>query len=71
MDETAKRMNYVIRKNGQYLVAIPYPGSRFIRWSTSPYDGARLHEKTDAKEIANKVGGIVAEFNPMNGAVIL
>lgn len=61
----------LIRKNGEYLVALPYSDTFFIRWSTSPYDGARLHRRSTAKKVANRVGGIVCEFNPLNGTVIL
>ena len=60
---------FVIRKNGEYLVALPYSDTLMIRWSTSPYDGARLHRRSTAKKIAARVGGIVAEFNPITGAV--
>ena len=62
---------FVIRKNGEYLVALPYSDTLMIRWSTSPYDGARLHRRSTAKKVADRVGGIVAEFNPVKGVVSL
>lgn len=62
---------FVIRKNGEYLVALPYSDTLMIRWSTSPYDGARLHRRSTARKVADRVGGIVAEFNPVNGVVNL
>jgi len=61
----------VIRKNGEYLVALPYSDTLMIRWSKSPYDGARLHRRSTAKKVADRVGGIVAEFNPITGTVML
>ena len=61
----------IIRKNNEYLVALPYSDTLMIRWSTSPYDGAQLHRRSTAKKIADRVGGIVCEFNPLNGSVIL
>ena len=64
-------MDYVIRKNGEYLVGIPYTDTLMIRWSISPYDGIRIHRRSTAKRIANRVGGIVAEFNPINGRVTI
>lgn len=61
----------VIRKNGEYLVALPYSDTLMILWSKSPYDGARLHSRSTAKKVADRVGGIVAEFNPITGTVML
>lgn len=61
----------IIRKNGEYLVALPYSDTLFVRWSNSPYDGARLHRRSTAKKVADRVGGIVAEFNPLTGRVAL
>ena len=61
----------IIRKNGEYLVALPYSDTLMIRWSTSPYDAARLHRRSTAKKVADRVGGTVAEFNPLNGRVVL
>lgn len=61
----------VIRKNGEYLVALPYSDTLMIRWSSSPYDGARLHRRSTAKKVADRVGSIVAEFNPITGTVVL
>ena len=62
-------MEFVIRKDGEYLVGVPYTDTLMIRWSTSPYDGVRLHRRSTAKKIADRVGGMVAEFNPLNGRV--
>ena len=62
---------FVIRKNGEYLVALPYSDTLFVRWSNSPYDGARLHRRSTAKKVADRVGGLVAEFNPITGRVSL
>ena len=62
-------MEFVIRKDGEYLVGVPYTDTLITRWSTSPYDVVRLHRRTIAKRIADRVGGTVAEFNPLNGRV--
>ena len=61
----------IIRKNGEYLVGLPYSDTLMIRWSTSPWDGVRLHRRSTAKKVADRVGGIVAEFNPVTGRVAL
>ena len=63
-------MVFVIRKDGEYLVGVPYTDTLMTRWSTSPYDGAQLHRRSTAKKIAERVGGTVAEFNPLNGRVV-
>lgn len=64
-------MDFVIRKDGEYLVGVPYTDTLMIRWSTSPYDGVRLHRRSTARKIADRVGGMVAEFNPLTGRVML
>ena len=63
-------MDFVIRKDGEYLVGVPYTDTLMIRWSTSPYDGVRLHRRSTARKIADRVGGTVMEFNPLTGRVI-
>lgn len=60
---------YVIRKDGEYLVAKPYSDTRFLRWSGSAYDGIRIHSPNKAKALADIVGGTVFKFNPLTGAV--
>lgn len=58
---------FLIRKNGEYLVALPYSDTLFIRWSTSRFDGVRIHRRSTAKKVAERVGGIVTEFDPLTG----
>lgn len=61
---------YIIIKNGQYLVAAPYSDTMMIRWSNSPYDGYQMKRYKLAKMVADRVGGRVVEFNPVNGSVV-
>ena len=61
----------IVRKNGEYLVGIPYTDTLMIRWSTSPFDGYQLHRRSTAKKVADRVGGMVAEFDPITGRVEL
>ena len=56
MHPTGKRV-LIIRKNGEYLVGVPYSDTTFLRWSTSPYDAYRMERRRIAKRIADRVGG--------------
>lgn len=59
----------IIRKNGEYLVALPYPDTLVTRWSISPWDGYRMTDSGTADQLAKRVGGVVAEFNTLTGRV--
>lgn len=61
---------YIISRNRQYLVGIPYYCTLKPRWSNSPYDAARIKNANDARAVAKKVGGNVHRFNPLNGEVV-
>ena len=60
---------FVIRNGNDFLVAVPYTDTLLIRWSNSPYDGALIHRRSIAKRIAERVGGEVVSFNPIDGKV--
>ena len=61
---------YVVVKNWQFLVAVPYRGCRAVRWSSSPYDAYQMKGIQEAMELALRVGGRVVEFNPLDGRVV-
>ena len=60
---------FIIVKNGEYLVAVPYSDNPFVRWSNSKFDAARFWRRSTAVKVANRVGGRVLEFNPITGVV--
>ena len=64
-------MIFLIKKNGEYLVGLPYPDSMVMRWSVSPWDGARIYKKSIAEKVADKVGGLVVKFDQVTGRVTL
>ena len=61
---------YLVIKNWQYLVSAPYADTFFVRWSNDKYDGMRIHRYRLAKMLADRLGGRVVEFNPLNGRVV-
>ena len=61
---------YLVIKNWRYLVAVPYCDSLAVRWSTDKYDGMRMFAYEPAKMLADRLGGRVVEFNPLNGRVV-
>jgi hypothetical protein len=63
-------MVFIIRKGNEFLVGIPYTDTLCERWSISPYDAAQTHRRSTAHKIAKRVGGTVAEFNPITGVVV-
>lgn len=60
---------FIVRDGKQYLVGMPYTDTLVLRWSTSPYDACPIHRRTIAKRVADRVGGKIAEFNPITGVV--
>ena len=62
--------SWIVSRNRQYLVAIPYYCTMKPRWSNSPYDAAQIKDANDARAVANKVGGNIHRFNPLTGEVV-
>ena len=60
---------WVVRKNRQYLVAIPEMTNR-PKYSPHSYDAAQIENANDARFVANKVGGNIHRFNPLTGEVV-
>ena len=60
---------FIVIKNGEYLVSVPYSDSLCIRWSNSKYDAARFWRRSTALKVANRVGGRVEEFNTLTGVI--
>lgn len=61
---------WVVRKNRQYLVAIPEMLGAKPKYSPHVYDAARIMNANDARWVAHKVGGNIHRFNPLSGEVI-
>lgn len=61
---------WVVRKNRQYLVAIPEMLGAKPRYSPHAFDAARIKNANDARWVAHKVGGNIHKFNPLTGEVV-
>ena len=61
---------WVVRRNRQYLVAIPEMLGNKPKYSPHAYDAAQIKSANDARWVANKVGGNIHRFNPLTGEVI-
>lgn len=62
-----EKVSYIIRKDGQYLVAIAYTDSKTPRWSVSAWDAVRIMWIDEAEKVAAKVGGEVVMFSNIHG----
>lgn len=58
---------FVVERNRQYLVFVR--DGKWLKFSTSPYDAARLRTQNEARAVARKIGGRVAVFNNLTGDV--
>ena len=63
-------IRFVVIKNGEYLVSVPYSDTLVIRWSTSKFDAAQFSRKRIAVRVANRVGGRVEAFNTITGVIL-
>jgi hypothetical protein len=61
---------WVVRKNRQYLVAIPEMLGAKPKYSPYAYDAARIKDANKARAVADKVGGNIHRFYPLTGDVI-
>ena len=60
---------FIIAKNGEYLVSVPYSDTLVIRWSNSKYDAARFWRRSTAVKVANRVGGRLVTFDTLTGVI--
>lgn len=61
---------WVVRKNRQYLVAIPEMLGSKPKYSPHSYDAAQIRNANDARRVADRVGGNIHRFNPLTGEVL-
>jgi hypothetical protein len=61
---------WVVRKNRQYLVAIPEMLGAKPKYSPHAYDAAQIRDANVARRVADKVGGNIHRFNPLTGVVV-
>ena len=61
---------WVVRKNRQYLVAIPEMLGAKPKYSPNAYDAAQIKNPNDARRVADKVGGNAHRFDPLTGEVV-
>lgn len=60
---------FIVKRGNEFLVAVPYTDTLCIRWSVSKYDAVRIHRRSIARKIADRVGGEVVSFNTLTGVV--
>ena len=61
--------NYIVCKDGEYLVGIPYRDTGFARMGNSAYDAYPFWDFIIAQRFAKLIGGKVMKFNRLNGKV--
>lgn len=61
---------WVVRKNRQYLVAIPEMLGAKPKYSPHAYDAAQIENANDARRVADMIGGNIHRFNPLTGVVL-
>ena len=61
---------WVVRKNRQYLVAIPEMLGAKPKYSPHVYDAAQIKKANDARAVADMVGGNIHRFYPLTGDVV-
>lgn len=64
-----EKVSYIIRKDGEYLVALAYLDSKTPRWSVSAWDAVRIIWREDADRIVEKLGGEVLKFSNVRGVI--
>ena len=60
---------YVIRRDGEYLVSIPYSDTLYVRWSENKFDAAKLRRYSTARKIADRVNGGVYVLDTLTGVI--
>ena len=59
--------HYIVCVNNEYLVACPYAGSVFTRFSNSPYDAYAFDDFIIAQRYASLFNGTVMIHNRITG----
>lgn len=58
----------IIRRGPEFLVG-KVVFSEELRWSASPWDAWKTRIRANARSIAEKTGGEIMLFNPINGKI--
>ena len=64
-----EKVTYIIRKGGEFLVAIAYTDSKTPRWSNSAWDAVRFTWYQDARRVADILGGEIIKFSNIHGVL--
>ena len=64
-----EKFSFIIRKDGEYLVALAYLDSKTPRWSISAWDAVRIMWFQDAQRVADKLGGEIVRFSNIRGVI--
>ena len=62
-----ERISWIVRRTGEYLVALAYTDSKTPRWSRSAWDAVRITTPEEARRLADYFGAEVREFSNLNG----
>ena len=64
-----EEITFIVRKDGEYLVALAYLDSKTPRWSISAWDAVRIMWFQDAQRLADKFGGEIVRFSNIRGVI--
>lgn len=64
-----EKVTYIIRKDGEFLVAIAYTDSKTPRWSLSAWDAVRFQWYQDARRVVDLLGGEIVKFSNIHGVI--
>ena len=60
---------YIISRDGEYLVSVPYSDTLVVRWSNSKFDAYRFWRYSTARRVADMVHGRVNVLNTLTGVI--
>jgi len=66
MDSTKK---YVIRRDGEYLVSLPYEDTLCVRWSVYRFDAYKFWRYSTARRVADLFNAGVYVLDTLTGVV--
>ena len=64
-----EKITFIVRKDGEYLVALAYLDSKTPRWSNSAWDAVRIMWFQDAKRIADYLDAEIVRFSNIRGVI--
>ena len=64
-----EQIRYVVRRGGEYLVALAYKDSKTARWSKHAFDAVRIPWLDEAKHLADYFGAEVVTFSTTKGVI--